>query len=360
MKFKRTIGLCFFKMSLKYSYIGCPRFLGMLLLGVLLNSSCTHEPIKPLDPPYELSLPLGFPPMPIPDGNELTQKRVVLGKKLFFDPILSRDSSVSCASCHFQAYAFCDTATLSTGVDGRMGLRNAPPLFNLAYHPRFFRDGGVLSLELQIVAPIESEDEMDFTLFGVVERLQGKPEYASLSQQAYGREPDPFVLTRSIAAFERILISGNSRYDRYEYRNEENALTPSEKRGMDLFFGEELKCGNCHSGFDFSDYEYHNIGLYAQYPDDGRRRITLDDTDLGKFKTPSLRNIALTAPYMHNGSIKTLREVLEHFESGGAAHPNKSDLMQPFSLSEQQKDDLINFLHSLTDEEFVNNTEYQP
>jgi len=184
-------------------------------------------------------------------------------------------------------------------------------------------------------------------------RLNNNPDYVKRSFQAYGRKPDPYVITRSIASFERILISGNSIFDQQVYQGK-NVMNRSEKRGMKLFF-EELACAKCHGGFNFTSFETKNNGLYLNYPDSGRARATHLPEDKAVFKIPTLRNIALTAPYMHDGSIPDLEGVIEHYMSGGEAHPNKSDLIQPFTLSERQKQDLIHFLETLTDKDFLNN-----
>lgn len=334
---------------------------GILLILVLFSFSCKKEKHEDIivNQPYLLQYPVGFQPMNFPSGNELTTLRVALGKQLFFDKRLSRDSTIACASCHFQQHAFADFNQLSIGIENRKGFRNSPTLVNLGYHPYFFFDGGVPTLELQILAPIEDVNEMDFSVPGVVERLKDDAEIQQLSQLAYGRSFDPFVLTRSIAAFERTMISGNSRFDQYYYQGKTNALNDSEKRGMDLFFSNKTNCSNCHAGFNFTNYEFANIGLYETYTDSGRTRITLSTADRGKFKTPTLRNIAVTAPYMHDGNINTLEEVIAHFNSGGKNHPSKDVLIKPLNLTTTEKTDLVNFLKTLTDDEFLNNMEFK-
>jgi cytochrome c peroxidase len=310
--------------------------------------------------PYILDLPPGAPIPQIPSDNQLTAARVALGKKLFFDPILSRDSTVACGSCHFQDKSFADNRVISPGIEGRLGLRNAPSLANMIYRDRFFYDGGVPSLELQVLAPIEDHNEMDFNSLDVVERLKNHPDYPAMIRDAYDSEPDVYALTRAIAAFERTLISGYSPYDRYAYQGDINALTTEEQRGMNLFFSNRTQCGTCHSGFNFSNEEFINIGQYSDYTaDPGRRRVTALDSDIGKFKVPSLRNVAVTAPYMHDGSLATLESVIDFFNIGGQAHPNKSALIQPLGLTMQEKSDLIAFLKSLTDSEFLENPKFK-
>jgi cytochrome c peroxidase len=326
---------------------------------VLLASSCKPDDSEQLDSPYNLVLPAGFPPMSIPADNQLTEVRIELGKMLFFDKALSRDSSVSCGSCHLQSHAFSDVVNISSGIEGRKGMRNSPPLFNLGYHPYFFFDGGVPTLELQVLAPVQDVNEMDHEFPQAVERLAQNPVYQKMAQIAYKRDFDAFVLTRAIGAYERILVSGNSTYDRYNNGNS-SALNESAKRGLALFTSERLSCSGCHSGFNFTDYSFQNNGLYVQYPDSGRMRVTTLPEDRDKFKVPSLRNIALTAPYMHDGSIITLPEVVEHYNNGGAANPNKDPRIKPLTLTSQEKSDLLEFLYSLTDNDFITNPDYAP
>jgi len=330
---------------------------GIVLLILLSGlAACRKDPGMPVtdvDGPFLVELPVGAPPLPVPEANPLTIASVSLGKALFFDTRLSRDGSMSCASCHHTDRAFSDTVALSLGVNGAPGMRNAPTLANVAYHPGIFRDGGIPTLEAQVIAPVQDELEMDHTLQAAAESLSADGEYQRLSRLAYGRDLDPFVITRAIAAYERTLISGWSRFDRYLYQGQVQALTESERRGWDLFRSDALNCMACHHGFDLSDHSYQNIGQYLEYTDPGRARITLDLADEGKFKVPTLRNIALTGPYMHDGAMTTLDEVIDHFASGGQAHPNRSPLLTTFALSEQERSDLIAFLNALTDERSI-------
>lgn len=301
---------------------------------------------------FYMKIPKGFPTPVIPEDNQLTIARVELGKKLFFDPILSRDFSISCATCHHPEKSFSDTVALSKGVFGRKGLRNSPSLANIAYKNQFFMDGGVPTLELQVTAPIQDHNEMDLNILDVVQRLKSEPDYVKLSMQAYNQEPSPYVITRAIASYERTLISGNSSYDQYKNGNE-TALTHSQKRGMGLFYSARTNCSSCHSGFNFTSNNFENIGLYSLYKDSGRMRVTLNEVDRGKFIVPSLRNVAVTAPYMHDGSMESLEEVIDFFNGGGHTHSNKSYLVKNLSLTNQEKNDLVNFLKSLTDNEFL-------
>ena len=316
---------------------------------VLLNSCKKDESI-----PYELEIPDWFPEMQIPSDNQLTSNRVELGRKLFFDPLLSLDTTVSCGTCHQQDKAFTDGLSISLGVEGAFGMRNSPTLANIGYAPYFFHDGGVETLELQSQAPIFSDDEMRFSIAGFLERISDDDEYQLLFENAYSREPDAFGITRAIASFERTLISGNSRYDQYEFQKDGDALSEQELRGKQLFFSTETKCSTCHPSPLFTNYEFENIGLYQSYLDSGRARISHLAADNGKFKVPTLRNIELTAPYMHDGSVETLEQVIDHFDGGGVGNINQSELIVPLNLTAQEKDDLVAFLKTLTDLEFVN------
>jgi cytochrome c peroxidase len=305
-------------------------------------------------------IPTGFPEPNFPEDNPFSEASYELGKKLFFDPILSKDSSISCGSCHSPGRAFADNNAFSMGVEGRLGSRNTPSLANVAYHPHFTREGGVPSLEMQVLVPIQEHNEFDFNIVLIAERLAYRADYIELAERAYGREPDPFVIVRSLANFERTLISGNSPFDQYYFQGLSNALNAAERRGMDLFFSDSLACSSCHGGFDFTDYSFRNNGLYLNYADSGRMRLTGLESDRALFKVPSLRNVEVTAPYMHDGSIESLEEVIEHYQSGGASHPNKSTLIKGFKLNPQEVQDLVGFLETLTDHEFLNNQRHNP
>ncbi len=307
-----------------------------------------------------IDVPEGFPPIPFPADNEYSLRRWELGKRLFYDPILSSDSTLSCASCHKAAIAFSDDVAFSTGVKERAGTRNSPTLTNVAYQPYFTREGGVPTLEMQVLVPIQEHNEFDFNIVLIGERLMQNKEYVAMSWEAYNRPPDYFVITRALAMFERSLISGNSAYDRYYFQKNAGALTADEMKGMELFFSPKANCSECHGGFNFSNYAFSNNGLYETYADIGRKRLTNNDADLALFKVPTLRNIALTAPYMHDGSVKTLEEVIEHYNNGGKNHPQKNKLITPLQLTQTEKTQLVAFLKSLTDYDFVNNKKFKP
>jgi cytochrome c peroxidase len=305
---------------------------------------------------FELSIPKGFPQPKIPENNQLTPARIELGRYLFYDPVLSIDSTVSCASCHKIGLGFADSVSVTPGVEGRLAMRNAPTLTNVAYNPTYLFDGHLKTLEMQVLVPVQEHAEMAFNIVDASQRLKKNSNYVQMSYEAYDRAPDPFVITRALSAFERTLISGDSRYDQFFYQNKD-VLTRSEKRGMNLFFN-KLHCSTCHGGFNFTNFSTQNNGLYKHYADSGRMRVTMLEEDRAVFKVPTLRNIALTAPYMHDGSMPTLEAVIRHYESGGKSHMNKNQVIQPFKLSNRQRRDLIHFLKTLTDESFIQNPQF--
>lgn len=319
------------------------------IVGFLLTA-CKKEAVKDGNTVITLATPKGFPYPTIPVDNQPTENRIALGKKLFFDPILSRDSSLSCSSCHLESYHFAEPKDISIGIENRKGIRNAPSILNSAWLKLVMWDGGIPTLEQQILAPIDAHFEFDFDPNEVVKRLAKQAVYVQMTKAAYNTAPSIFTLTRSIACFERTLTTGRSKFDEYQYYNNTTALSFSEKSGMDIFFGEKGECFHCHNEYNFTDNEFRNNGLYTNYVDSGRARITLNSDDVGKFKVPSLRNVAGTAPYMHDGSLATLEQVVEHYNSGGKSHPNKSPFVKPLGLTATEKEDLVNFLKALTDQ----------
>jgi cytochrome c peroxidase len=329
---------------------------------VLLFLACRKEeqlPVLPETDDYTLQVPVGFPMPDIPADNALTKSRVELGRRLFYDPALSADSTRSCGSCHAAYLAFSDSTAVSMGIENRAGTRNTPTLANVAYQKKLLREGGVPTLEMQILVPIQEHNEFDYNMLLVAERLNRMQEYVALSEKAYGRPPDAFVITRSIAAFERTLLSGDSPYDQYAFQGNNNGLSSAAKRGLELFQNERLNCSKCHDGFLFTNQDFTNNGLYEVYPDSGRIRLTGLESDRAVFKVPSLRNVALTAPYMHDGSLPGLEAVIDHYQTGGKAHPNKSPLLKVFTLTLQERADLIAFLRSLSDQKFITNPEFR-
>ena len=319
--------------------------------------SCASERDNVFDESL-LVLPQGFPMPLFPDDNQLTAERWELGKKLFFDTRLSKDNTISCASCHLPELAFTDGRKVSEGIEHRPGKRNAPSLANIAYHPYLTREGGVPTLEMQILVPVQEHAEFDFNMVQIAERLVRDADYTQASIDAYGRTLDAFVITRAIGCFERTLISGNSRYDQFVNGNS-SILSAAEKRGKDLFFSDRLACSSCHGGFNFSSYAFDNNGLYLNYEDPGRFRLTGIDSDLALFKIPSLRNVEITAPYMHDGSIELLEDVIVHYNKGGEDHVHKSALIKPLNMSAGEQHDLVAFLKTLTDHEFITNPKFK-
>jgi len=326
------------------------------LLIILVGASCRNEDeVRPSYIPALMEIPNGFPAVEFQEGNEFSMARWELGKKLFFDPVMSVDSTVSCASCHLPELAFSDNQAFSPGVENRPGTRNASPLFNVAYHPYFTREGGVPTLEFQVLVPIQEHNEFDYNIVLLGERLAQDSNYVNMAATAYEQVPNPFVITRSLAVFERSLLSGYSPYDQYENYDISSAMSKAAIRGRNLFFSDQTKCSSCHGGFNFTNYAFENNGLYEVYPDEGRFRLTGEEVDRALFKVPSLRNIELTAPYMHDGSMTSLEEIIDHYQTGGKNHPNRSELIQPLNLTDEEKADLVQFLKSLTDETFIIN-----
>lgn len=329
-------------------------YLLILLMGFACNRSddTRNESIDT----WVVSLPDYFPEMNVPTKNPMSNFKVELGAKLFYDPALSADSSISCSSCHLPQFAFTDKMAKSIGVSKNETFRNSPTLINLAFHPYLMFDGGIPNLELQAIAPLMHPDEMGFDLFKAVDRLSNNKEYTKLSNEVFKEPLNAQNVAYALAAFQRSLLSYQSSYDAY-LQGDKNALSDEQLRGKDLFFSDSLNCNACHSGFNFTNYEFYNIGLYQLYSDKGRWRVTEDKSDEGKFKVPTLRNIEFTAPYMHDGSMASIKDVIDFKMSGGEKHPIKSEKVRSFSLSESDRAALIEFLYSLTDNEFIKREE---
>lgn len=289
-----------------------------------------------------------FSEIPFPEDNPLTAEKIAFGKRLFFDKRLSGNNELSCATCHRPEKAFTDGLPKSTGINGAIAMRNAPSLFNAAYFKSYMYDGEVKTLEQQVLVPVQDHLEMGSSMKEVLQKLSEDPSYRQLAKQVFNRKLDAYVITRALSAYERTLISRNSRFDRYR-KGEKNALNRNERAGWKLF-SEKLYCIKCHSGPDFTNYKVLCNGLYTDYgTDQGRYRINGLEQEKGTFKVPGLRNVSLTAPYMHDGSIRTLREVILHYSKGGEAHPNKSGLIQPFQLTDLEINQLEAFLKTLID-----------
>jgi cytochrome c peroxidase len=295
----------------------------------------------------------GFSEIPSPAENPLTAEKIALGKQLFFDKRLSRDQSISCASCHVPEFAFTDRKKVSDGVGGGKTDRNSPSLLNSAYLKTVMFDAHLTSLEMQAIVPIQEHVEMDMKMGDLIERLKNIPEYKTAALKIFNRDFDAWVLTRSLAAFQRSLISSNSPFDRYYYKNDKKAISAEAKSGWKIF-SEKLYCTQCHPAPYFTTFKAESNGLYQDYGlDQGRFRIFHDTADMGKFKVPSLRNIELTYPYMHDGSMISIDQIIEHYMKGGESHFNKNTVIKPFVLSRQEKEDLKAFLKSLTDTSYM-------
>lgn len=322
----------------------------------LLLYACGKKESAPL---VNIDLPKVFPTIQEPVDNAYSQERFELGRLLFYDPILSLDSSISCGSCHEANKAFATNNKVEKGVYGRLGTRNVPSLANIGLHPYFTREGGVPSLEQHVLVPIQEHNEMAFNLLEASNRLETHKHYAALCQESYPDKPLYYAITKSIAVFQRTFISNSSRFDAYHFQNNTKALSDSEIRGMQLFYSSRTNCSVCHNGANFTNYAFENNGLYMQYKDSGRYKLTRKNHDIATFKVASLRNVELTAPYMHDGSMKSLEDVVEHYNKGGENNPRKSTLIQKMDLSSQEKQDLIHFLSSLTDEKFISNNKFK-
>ena len=291
--------------------------------------------------------------IPFPEENPITTEKIEFGKKLFFDKRLSKNNQISCASCHQPDKAFTDGLPKSRGVNGAIAMRNAPSLLNSSYFKSYMYDGEVKTLEQQVLVPIQDHLEMGSSMKEVLQKLSKDPEYRRLAQSVFNRELDAYVVTRAISTYERSLISQNSRFDQYR-AGVKGVLSPDEIAGW-LLFSEKLYCTQCHSGSNFTNYQVLSNGLYSDYgTDQGRCRIHGLEKERGTFKVPSLRNVSLTAPYMHDGSLSTLKEVILHYSNGGKIFANKSPKIKPFQLNSLEVKQLELFLETLVDTSRVN------
>lgn len=328
--------------------------------------SCSHKETvkiaegaaKPVGAVVAIQAPLGLPPVPIPENNKPTADTIALGRRLYYDPQLSVDGSIACSNCHSPEHGFTDGLPVSQGVGGQRGKRNAPTVLNAAYQPVQFWDGRAPSLELQAAGPIANPIEMNQSHEACVGKLGADAEYKKLFVQAFG--PGPITIGKvemAIASFERTVISGNSPFDRYQYGGDKTAMKPAAIRGLALFKDSNKgNCVTCHKIEDsyalFSDGKYHNLGVgvnsEGELTDLGRYNETKVEADKGAFRTPTLRNIALTGPYMHDGSVKTLRQVVDFYVGGGNSNPQRDKDIKELHLSGQERADLVAFLEALT------------
>ncbi len=332
--------------------------------------------------PYEWRLPAGFPVPPVPADNPMSEAKVELGRHLFYDTRLSVNGSFACASCHRPELAFTDGKARAVGATGELHPRGSMSLANVAYNAAFnWGDPETRRLEEQMLVPMFGVDPIELGLGGredeLLARLAADARYRRMFVSAFPGAADPISIERivaAIASFERTLISGSSPYDRLVFWGDDSGFPPAARRGMELFFSERTSCGRCHATFNLSgaiafagsapvEPDFHNTALYnldglGAYPERNRGvfEFTARPEDMGRFRPPTLRNIEVTAPYMHDGSLHSLGQVIDHYSAGGlrgAGHPLKSELMRGFEISEAERADLIAFLRSLTDREFL-------
>jgi cytochrome c peroxidase len=336
------------------------RHFGFFIVIALATISCGRRDERPIGAAVPIKAPLGLPAVPIPANNPVTVETVALGRKLFYDRKLSANDSVSCASCHNPLLGFSDGRKVSTGVEGKTGKRNAPTVVNAAYGAIQFWDGRAADLEEQAAGPIANPVEMNQTHDVCVSKLSSDAAYTAEFAKAFG--PGPITMRKiqmALASFERTVISGNSAFDRYQYGRDDTALSPAAIRGMAIFTDKAKgNCVTCHT-IDlthalFTDGKFHNIGVgvdsEGELIDLGRFEQTKVEADKGAFKTPTLRNVAKSAPYMHDGSLKTLREVVDFYAGGGNSNPHLDKEMKSLELTGAERDDLVVFLESLTGE----------
>jgi cytochrome c peroxidase len=361
-----------------------------ILLGAVLGSGPCPGAAQAAG--WDWHLPPWVPKPLVPADNPMSAEKVALGRHLFYDRRLSADGSMSCATCHLQARAFTDGQPLSRGVNHALGVRSAMSLTNVAYLPVLtWANPNLRRLETQMLVPLSGEDPVELGMGGreqeLFARLRADPVYRRLFAAAYPGSHGAVrldAITKAIACFERTLLSFDSAYDRYKHGGDEHSLSDSAKRGEELFFGERLECSHCHGGFNFTDnvqhaglrfpeVAYHNTGLYnldgkGGYPPDnpGIRAVTDDPDDEGRFRAPTLRNIAVTAPYMHDGSIATLAEVIrDHYavkgragRAGGTPSPLRDQFLEGFDIRDDELADLLAFLDSLTDARFLGDARF--
>jgi cytochrome c peroxidase len=331
------------------------------LIGLIVacaGLSAFAEPKKIVKPAkQDVTVPLGLLPIVWPRDNPYSRDKAELGRLLYFDVRLSADDSVSCATCHVPKFAFTDGAPFSTGIRKQLGGRSAPTVVNRAYSLAQFWDGRAATLEEQVKGPIANPIEMGNNHEAVVQRLRGIAGYRTLFEQVFGPgEVTIDEVAKAVATFERTILSGDSPYDRYQ-AGDRKAMTPVQIHGMDVFFN-KAKCDKCHEGLNFSTNAYHNLGIGTDKPepDPGRFAVTKNPQDWGAFKTPTLREVARSAPYMHDGSFKTLTEVVDFYDKGGKPNKNLDSDIKPLHLAEQDKKDLVEFLNALNGHGWENAT----
>jgi cytochrome c peroxidase len=342
-------------------------FFGVVAISLLVLYGGIHQAngqtpqaasAMPIGKPVQIKAPLGLPPVPVPPDNPPTAETIALGRHLYYDPILSIDGTVSCATCHGPQAGFADPKPVSEGVQKKTGTRNSPTVFNAAYFNVQFWDGRASSLEKQAEGPVQNPVEMADSLSNVEKKLNADPSYRDQFAKAFGPGPITYeMVEKSIASFERTVISANSPFDRWKYGHDEKAVSPEVKRGFVVFTSKKKgNCAACHLVGEkyalFTDNKFHDIGVGVDagvITDPGLFAVTQKESDRGLFKTPSLRNISLTAPYMHDGSLKDLKQVMDFYIGAGNSNPNLDKEIHALDfLSGQERTDLLAFLQSLT------------
>lgn len=344
--------------------------ISIFFLLVLIGISCTKKSDDPQPPgevynptPYDLVIPQGFPDMIIPEDNPMTEEGVALGRMLFYDPILSADNTQSCADCHAPEFAFSDNGKrFSTGIDGIEGTRNSMAVINIGWMPHLFWDGRALGVEDQALGPVPNPIEMHQPWPMAMNKLNVHEDYPDLFFKAFGtRSIDSTLVTKAIAQFERTMISSNSKWDRY--LKGEVQLTQAESKGFEIFFTEKGDCFHCHTTILYTDNLFHNNGLDSAFVDKGLFDATGLANDIGKFKSPTLRNLEFTAPYMHDGRFETLEEVIQFYSHEVKFSPTVDPLMKKVNqggiqLTDDEKESLLAFLKTLSDPSFNDNPEF--
>ena len=330
------------------------------LVGILLllyRDVNVDTPAVPIGHVVQIPAPLGLPPVPIAADNPPTEETIALGRRLYYDTALSVNSTVSCASCHMPAMGFSDGKRVSNGVGGKEGVRNSPTVLNAAYLSLQFWDGRAPSLEKQSEGPVANPVEMAHSPKGVVQRLSQDPSYVAAFEQAFGPGPITYEkVEKCIASFERTVVSGDSAFDRYYYGHDQSAMTAAQIRGFEVFHNPKKgNCESCHSVGEkyalFTDNKFHNIGVGfvgGVTADKGRYVVTHDARDTGSFRTPTLRNVELTAPYMHDGSLKDMKQVMDFYIGAGNSNPYLDKEIHSLDfLTRQERDDLLEFMRAL-------------
>lgn len=327
-------------------------YLGLLLLVMACGRDETPRMERPV-------VPDSWPALSEVQDNPWSPERAELGKELFFETLLSKNENVSCATCHQPSMAWTVNEDLIMGTEGMRFFRHPPSLLNVAFFNSWHWDGGTTSLEKQVLAPLENPDEMNMRADSLILRLRRDAYYRDRFISVYGKEPDMYGVTRSLGAYQRSLISARSKWDRVQ--SGQAVFTALETRGLELFSSDSLACSECHTPPLFTDLVFHNNGRWkwGDY-DPGRSRVTLDSLDRGKFKTPTLRNVEITPPFFHDGSVKTLSEVLDHYANGGNQNQLQDPRIKGFHLKSSDKKALMAFLKTLTDTATMNDERLRP